>query len=68
MKLQSVDQEAALETGFALLVVGFMTGLAVLVFGRVMGGAQRGKRHAEGAPSLGSVPPERHQNLSSSPR
>lgn len=64
----SGDRELVLETGLGGVVLGIVAGLVLLVLGRISGDAQRGGRHAEGPPSVGSVPAERHQNLSSSPR
>ncbi len=64
----SVEPEHVLEVGFALLGAGFVTGLALLVGGRIVGDAERRRRHGEGAPEPGSVPSERHQQLSTSPR
>ncbi len=64
----SPEPETVLEVGFTLLGVGFVTGLALLVGGRLAGDAQRRRRHAEAAPEPGSIPAERHQQLSTSPR
>jgi hypothetical protein len=63
-----VDPENVLEVGFAVLGVGFVTGLALLVAGRLAGDAERSRRHAEPPPEPGSIPPDRHQQLSTSPR
>jgi hypothetical protein len=68
MKLLHGDRELVLEIGFVAVGLGILGALAVLVVGRLSGDARRGARHAEGPPSVGSVPAERHQNLSSSPR
>ena len=68
MHLSSPDRESMLEVGFALLAAGFLAGFGMLVAGRLAGGAQRHRRHAEAAPSPGSIPAERHQQLSTSPR
>jgi hypothetical protein len=64
----SVEPEHVLEVGFALLGVGFVSGLVLLVGGRILGDAEQRRRHAEAAPEPGSVPAERHQQLSTSPR
>ena len=68
MQLRSLDRESVLEAGFVLLAAGFVAGLGLLVGGRLAGGMQRHQRHAEAAPSPGSIPAERHQQLSTSPR
>lgn len=68
MKLFSGDRELVLELGLAGVGLSILGGLTILIIGRLSGDAQRRGRHAEGPPSAGSVPPERHQNLSSSPR
>ena len=68
MHLSSPHRESLLEAGFVLLAVGFMAGLGLLVGGRLAGGAQRYRRHAEAAPSPGTIPAERHQQLATSPR
>jgi hypothetical protein len=68
MKFLSGDHELLLEMGLVGVALGILGGLAVLVFGRLAGDTQRRARHAEGPPSAGSVPAERHENLSSSPR
>ena len=68
LQLTSLDRESVLEVGFGLLAVGFLAGLGLLVGGWLAGGAQRQRRHAEAAPSPGSIPSERHQQLSMSPR
>jgi allophanate hydrolase subunit 1 len=62
-----MDRESVLETGFVLLVLGFLAGFGALVGGRVLGDAQRRRRHSEHV-EAGSVPPERHQQLSASAR
>lgn len=62
------DPETMLEAGFALLVLAFVAGLGLLVGGRLAGDVQRRGRHAEAAPQPGSIPAERHQQLSASPR
>lgn len=68
MKRFGGDRELILEIGLGAVGLGLLSGLAALVLGRVLGDRRRGARHAEGPPLVGSVPPERHQNLSSSPR
>jgi hypothetical protein len=62
------DRELALEVGFGLVGAGILGALALLVAGRVWGDTQRGARHAEAPPPAGSVPTERHQNMSASAR
>jgi hypothetical protein len=67
-KLLHHDPELVLEMGLTAVVLATLGGLAVLILGRLSGDRQRDAHHAEGPPSAGSIPPERHQNLSSSPR
>ena len=66
--LRRLEQEEVLEAGFVALAASVLAGLGVLVFGRLAGDARRARRHAEHAPSAGSVPRERHQHYASSPR
>ena len=68
MHLSSLDRESVLEAGFIALAAGFVIGLGLLAGGRLAGGAQRRHRHAEAAPSPGTIPGERHQQLSPSAR
>jgi hypothetical protein len=68
MKFLSGDHELMLEMGLVGVALGILGGLGVLVFGRLAGDTRRGARHAASPPSAGSVPPERHQHFSSSPR
>lgn len=68
MRLEALEREHVLEAGFLLLAAGFVAGLGLLVGGRLVGGARHHDRHAEAPPSPGSIPAERHQQLSSSPR
>lgn len=56
-------QETVFETGLALLGIGLLAGLGLLVFGRALGRAQHGRRHAEPAPAAGMIAPERHQHV-----
>jgi hypothetical protein len=64
MHLNSLDRETMLEAGLILLAAGLVTGVGLLVGGRLAGGAQRRRRHMEAPPPRGSVPAERHQQLS----
>ena len=64
----SPEPETVLEAGFALVALGFLGGLAVLLGGRLFGEAQGRKRHSEAPPQPGSIPAERHQQLSTSAR
>jgi hypothetical protein len=68
MDLDRLDQETLLEVGFVVVAAGFVAGLGLLVAGRLAGNTERARRHAEAAPTPGSIPPERHQQLASSPR
>ncbi len=58
-------REVWLEIAFVLSIAGLLTGLGVLLFGRVTGGAQRGYRHRQPAPQAGSIPQHRHQHIAS---
>ena len=68
MPLGSLDRASVLEAGLVALALGIGAGLGVLVVGGLAGGARRGQRRAEGAPTPGRVPAERHQHYASSPR
>jgi hypothetical protein len=57
------DRETLLEVGLIAAGVTLLGGVALLFFGRASGSARRGKRHAEGPPSPGSVAPDRHQHI-----
>ena len=57
------DRESWIEAGLLALGLGVLGGLASLAIGRLAGDAQRGARHAEQAPTPGSVPDQRHQNI-----
>ena len=58
-----------LEIGLGLVGAALLGGLAALVFGRLGGHAEWHAGHAEAAPPQGSVPPGRHEQISSaSPR
>jgi hypothetical protein len=52
-----------LEAGFVLFGVGLLGGLGILMLGRTKGKVQHHKQRAKGAPSRGSLPTERHQNI-----
>ena len=62
-----MDREAILEAGFVLLALGFLSGLGVLVGGRVFGERHRRRGFDDTVPA-GEVPAERHQHLSPSAR
>jgi hypothetical protein len=63
------DRAGWLEAGLVVLGLGVLGGLAALAAGRLAGDARRGARHAEDAPSPGSVSDRRHQNIAGpSPR
>jgi hypothetical protein len=64
----SAEPETMLEAAFAVLAVVFLTGLGLLIGARLASDSQRRRRHAEAAPGPGSIPAERHQQLSTSPR
>jgi len=62
------NPELGLELGLATVVLATVGGLVLLIAGRLSGDRRRTRQHAEGPPARGSVPPERHHNLASSPR
>jgi hypothetical protein len=58
-----------LEIGLGLCGAALLGGFAALVFGRLGGHAQWRAGDAEARPKAGSVPPDRHEQISSaSPR
>ena len=67
-QLDSFDHEQVLEIGFAITAIAFVAGFGVLVGGRLAAAAGQRRRHAESAPEVGVVPPERHQQLGASAR
>lgn len=68
MKRLTGDRELVLELGLAAVGLGILGGLTSLIVGRLAGDRRRTGRHAQPPPVAGGVPPERHQNLTSSPR
>jgi hypothetical protein len=65
------DEQVARSLEVALALAGALLAACtgVLLLGRALGGAARYLRYREEAPSQGSIPAERHQNvLTSSPR
>ncbi len=58
------DREAVLEIGMLLFAGGLATGLGALLLGRVTGRTRHTARRVESPPAAGSVPSERHQNVS----
>jgi hypothetical protein len=63
VKRPSADYASIVEIGFVLLGAALIGLLAILLFGRLAGGATRARRHAQAPPLPGSVPPERHTNI-----
>ncbi len=63
------EPETYLELGilaFALTIAG---AVVALLFGRLAGGIDNGRRQAKAAPGAGEIPDERHQHVGiSSPR
>jgi hypothetical protein len=57
---RSIDPETLLEVGFALAFLLVLGGIGIVVFGRISGGVQRGRREGEAPPRRGSVPGGRH--------
>jgi hypothetical protein len=69
MRRAQTDPAVILEAGLGLLGLAILGGLALLLGSRLLGDAQRGRRHAERPPELGVIPDERHQHIAaSSPR
>ncbi len=60
-----LDREALLEVGMLLFAGGLATGIGALFMGRVTGGTRQSARRVESPPAVGTVPSERHQNVSS---
>jgi hypothetical protein len=64
-----VKREELLEVGLVAFAVALFAAAASLASGGLLGRARSTARHAEPAPSSGSVPDERHSHVSSvSPR
>ena len=66
--IRLASRENVLEAGFGLLTVGFLLGFAALAAGRFQGRAARDRRHMESPPTPGSIPAERHQQLTTPAR
>ncbi len=62
-KRRRYDRELILEMGLLVFAAGLAAGFGALLFGRTSGRARRTARRSENPPGLGSVPPERHQNV-----
>ena len=60
------DRETLLEIGVLSAGLVLLGGIALLFAGKASGDAKRSARHAEGAPSPGSVPGHRHQHVQTS--
>lgn len=54
------QRETLLEVGLVALGGLLVTGLLVLLSGKLTGALKRALRRAKGVPQPGSVPPERH--------
>ncbi len=63
MKLPSLDEELFLEMGIVVFGMGLLTGVATLLFGRAAGTMRRQRRHHARPPAMGTVPAERHTNI-----
>ncbi len=59
-----MDLGRLVEIGLAALGGMLAAGLGVSLAGRVAGSAVRGRRRAARPPSPGTVPPDRHRNIS----
>ncbi len=60
---RKIDQELALEVGFALFAAGISAGLAALLLGKTRGGMSHQRQHAAAPPSEGTVSADRHRNI-----
>jgi hypothetical protein len=65
MSWDGLEREALLEAGLLVFAAGLATAIGTLVGARATGQAQRGSRHAEPPPSVGSIPASRHQHIQS---
>jgi hypothetical protein len=57
---RSIGSERLLEVGLVVAFLLLAGGGAVVLFGRVSGGAERGRRERKAPPRRGSVPGGRH--------
>ena len=53
-----------LELGLGVLLVGILAGIVAVIGGRASASLRAGTRAAQGPPARGSVPTERHMNIS----
>ena len=63
MRRHLPEPETYLEIGLAALGGMLLVALAIQIVGRALGRAQHGARRRQPPPAMGSVPPERHQNI-----
>ncbi len=64
MKLTPKARNMPMDAGLIILALSILSGFAVLLLGHTAGKYQHARHHAEGAPSTGQVPADRHQNIS----
>ncbi len=64
-KADGPASDVAIGGGLAALGALLLVALGVLLGGRLLGGATRGRRHAEQPPEPGSIPSSRHRNVAS---
>ncbi len=64
MMRQPPDRTTLFEIGVVSLVVMLLGGIVYLLFGDAIGKLVSGQRRRERPPRPGSVPPERHGNIS----
>jgi len=57
-------RESLIEVGIALVGLVLLVSAGVLVGSRLAGGSARRRRHADGPPPRGTVPPSRHKPTS----
>ncbi len=63
MLRQPLDRETLLEFGVGSFLFLLVVGVTYLLFGDTIGRILTGRRRREGPPRPGSVPPERHANI-----
>jgi len=64
MRERIPDRETYLEIGLVIFGGVVLGGIAIWLVGQSVNEVGRMLRHAKPPPSTGSIPPERHQNIS----